>query len=74
MYKNIIWIAVFVAASAAAEEGFEINKKNCNLPLKEISKRVTDRQARKVVLSECMKKSAQEKWMKKTLLTTGRSQ
>lgn len=74
MYKKIICIVALITSSALADDDFEINKKNCNLPLKEISKRVIDRQARKIVLNECMRKAAQEKWMKKNLLTTGRSQ
>lgn len=73
MYNKIMLLALTMATSSFAEEVFEINRKNCNLPVKEIKKKVTDAEQQKIVLHKCMKKASEENWMKRNLLT-GRSQ
>lgn len=70
--KTTILVALTMATAGFADETFEINRKNCNLPISEIKKQVTDTEEQKDVLNKCMKKASEENWMKKTLLT-GRS-
>ncbi len=47
---------------------FEINKENCSLPMKEIRRRLPNREAQKKALDACMKKATEERWGSNTLL------
>lgn len=65
---KIIGVAVLAVTNISfAGEDFEINKENCNLPVKEIRKRLNDVEAQQDVLDKCMEKAADENWIKKDL-------
>ncbi|MBS9777302.1 MAG: hypothetical protein KGV50_00935 [Gammaproteobacteria bacterium] len=58
-----------IANIAIAYEPFEINKKNCNLPVQKIRKLVPDKSKRQKIYHQCMKKAAQERWLQKSLVS-----
>lgn len=68
--KPFIMITTLIAGSAVfAEEHFEINKKNCNLPMKKIRELVPEKAKQEAIYRQCMKKAAQEKWSQKSLVS-----
>lgn len=68
MYKQFILVALVATSPAFSGESFEINKRNCNLPIKEIKKHIPDDSERQTVLEKCMEKASEENWMKKSLV------
>lgn len=63
-------LAIFYTTMAIANENFEINQKNCNLPMKRIKQLLPERADQQKALKQCMEKASKEKWKRKTLLTT----
>ncbi len=49
MNKLLIAISVLIISPAFADEGFEINKKNCNLPIQKIRDLVPDKAKQEVI-------------------------
>ncbi len=64
--KKLIISFAFIALTANAEKPFEINRKNCNLPIGEISKRFPQVDKRQIQLA-CAKKASHGNWLKRTL-------
>lgn len=65
MNKFLIILALTAITATHAEEKFEINRKNCNLPLDEIKKLVSDVEE---VKRKCAEKASSDNWMKKSLV------
>lgn len=61
-------LLMILPLSVFADETFEINKKNCNLPIKEIRKRISDKQQQKQIFESCVKKANIEHWTRNKLV------
>ncbi len=54
---------VFTTAGSADDASeFEINKQNCNLPMKKIRQLLPDKKVQQEVLQRCMDKATKEHW------------
>lgn len=62
-------VALMTGTLAFADKSFEINKENCNLPMKEIRRLVPDEAQQKIIYRQCAKKASQERWTQKTLVS-----
>lgn len=51
-----------------SEEFFEINQKNCNLPIKEIRKLLPDKEQRLQAFKACLQKANDEEWTRNKLV------
>lgn len=56
-------IALAAGTTVFANQEFEINKENCNLPIQEIRKLVPERSKQQEIYQQCMRKAAEEKWL-----------
>ncbi|MGY0398959.1 MAG: hypothetical protein ACWIPH_03270 [Ostreibacterium sp.] len=68
MNKVMLLSFFFVVAPIFAEESFEINKKNCNLPMKKIKQLVSDKKKQKKIYRQCIEKAMLEKWKRRSLI------
>ncbi len=67
MNKVAIIILLIISHPVFAEKYFEINKKNCNLPMKTIRRLVPNKAQQEFVYRQCAKKASKEKWTQKSL-------
>ncbi len=67
--NKLLTVLIFLTLSvnASAEETFEVNKANCNLPIDEIIKRFP-KANKEQIKQECTKKASSNNWMKKSLV------
>ncbi len=66
---NRLFIAIFLLtiSPAFADKDFEINKKNCNLPIKKIRELFPDKAKQESIYRQCAKKASEENWTQKSL-------
>lgn len=62
MKKYIVLITMIISMPVFAGEKFEINKKNCNLPMQKIRQLVPDKAKQKAIYRQCVKQANKEKW------------
>lgn len=61
-------LPMVVPVVSFADNQFEINQKNCNLPIQEIRKMLSDQSRISEVLKQCLEKANEEKWTRNKLV------
>ncbi len=67
MSRLFIAVSLLATSPALADKPFEINKKNCNLPIQKIRELFPDKAKQESIYRQCAKKASQEKWTQKSL-------
>lgn len=68
MKVSFFVLLMAVSAVSFADERFEINQKNCNLPIQEIRKMLSEQLQESEVLKQCVEKANKEKWTRNKLV------
>ncbi len=73
MKKYLLMLCLATPLLTVADEHpnkgkFEINQRNCNLPMDEIRRLLPDENERKAAIKHCMEKATKERWTRRTKL------
>ncbi len=67
MSRLLIAVSLLVIFPVFADKNFEINKKNCNLPIKKIRDLIPEKAKQESIYRQCAKKASAENWTQKSL-------
>ncbi len=65
MKKIMFTVSIMMPLVSYADKSFEINKANCNLPMKTIKTLLPKKADQEKAIKACMEKVAKEKWHRK---------
>ncbi len=65
MKKILFTVLIMMPLTGYADKSFEINKVNCNLPMKTIKALLPKKTDQEKAIKACMEKAAKEKWYRK---------
>lgn len=68
MKQTALVLLMLSPAMVLADKSFEINQKNCNLPMSEVKKIIPGQAQRDEITQACRQKASEEEWTRNKLV------